>query len=331
MNQNKIIEKIKKNYKNTELLLDIYLENYHNFYIYIRLDYYKKIKSYKLSWVDLTNDLANIENTISYEYIPVGIVDELKRFCSNINIKNTYELKDEYKVTINSYIQNGEFKLSFSRYIPKELDRIFNIMVLIFNNLPRKLNDFLQELGAEIIGNTNKYEYQEAIDFDLFDDDIDELFDYQICERGKDYQANGRVFFLEKIKDRYFAVVGGKSLYVIIIDYDSENKMMKMYCSCPCEYHCKHMYAVILAIRANAFRHFYKLTRKSNENLLDKVMNFNFLLSIGIDDQGNNYIIIEDGQIKLLPIFNNEGINEWSVLEDDKNGTLTKRLEEILK
>ena len=39
--QNKL-NKIKKEYKNTNMLFEIYLENYHNNYIYIRLDYFKK-------------------------------------------------------------------------------------------------------------------------------------------------------------------------------------------------------------------------------------------------------------------------------------------------
>ena len=51
----KLLTKVKKNYKNTNLFCDIYLENYHNFYLYIRLDYYKKLKCYRLSWIDLVH------------------------------------------------------------------------------------------------------------------------------------------------------------------------------------------------------------------------------------------------------------------------------------
>ena len=335
MDNNKKLTLIKKLYKNTDMLFDLYLENYHNFYIYIRLDYYKKLKSYKLSWIDLANiSNKDIANTISYEYIPLGIIGELEQIAKNIKI-NKYEkiTKDEYKVTINNNLFNNKFTFIFNRYIPKELNILFNLLVVIFDNLPRKLNSFLEELGAEIIGNTKKYEYTEEFDFDLFNDDIDKLFDYQVIERGKEYHKEGRVFFLEKIKDRYFAVVGGKNiLYVVIIKYDEENKKTSVYCSCPCEYYCKHIYAVILAIRNNQLRKFYKITHNSDDlNLLDRVMNFNFLLTIGIDDQGNNYLVIEDGQLKLLPVLNNNGKSEWIVLEDDEKETLTKRLNDIVK
>lgn len=335
MDNNKKIALIKKLYKNTDMLFDLYLENYHNFYIYIRLDYYKKLKLYKLSWIDLANiDNKDIASTISYEYIPLGIIGELEQIAKNIKI-NKYDkiTKDEYKVTINNNLFNNKFTFTFNRYIPKELNILFNLLVVIFDNLPRKLNSFLEELGAEIIGNTKKYEYTEEFKFDLFNDDLDKLFDYQIIERGKEYHKEGRVFFLEKIKDRYFAVVGGKNiLYVVIIKYDEENKKTSVYCSCPCEFYCKHIYAVILAIRNNELRKFYKITHNSNDlNLLDRIMNFNFLLTIGIDDDGNNYLVIEDGQLKLLPVLNNNGKSEWIVLEDDEKETLTKRLNDIVK
>ena len=65
--------------------------------------------------------------------------------------------------------------------------------------------------------------------------------------------------------------------------------------------------------------------------LIDKIVNFNFLLTIGIDDQGINYLIIEDGLLKLLPVINQDGISEWKVLEDDSKNSLSKRLKEILK
>ena len=65
--------------------------------------------------------------------------------------------------------------------------------------------------------------------------------------------------------------------------------------------------------------------------LIDRIMNFNFMLTIGIDDQGVNYLVIEDGLIKVLPVINKEGISEWKVLEDDNKNSLSKRLKEILK
>ena len=327
----KLLNKIKKEYKNTEVLLDIVINNYHNTDIYIRLDYYKKSKVYKLSWVDLRSISNDINSVISYEYIPPLAIEHLKKLITNVEIKDYKNPKEEVNlVTINSYLKDNSFNLSFNRYIPKELAPLFNIFVVIFDNLPRKLNGLLQEMGAIIVGKPNGYE--ETFKFDLFEGDIDKAFTEDISRKGKDYYDLGRVLFLEKVGDSYIAVVGGKALYVVIIKYNESTKETKIYCSCPCTFRCKHVYAVILAIRNNKFRKFFKITHKNDDmELLDRVMNFNFLLTIGIDDQNNNYLVIEDGLLKLLPVVNPQGKSEWLVLEDDENNTLTNRLTSILK
>ena len=183
---------------------------------------------------------------------------------------------------------------------------------------------------ALITGQKNRFEYREGLDFDLFKDKLENVFEYQIIERGKEYYKEGRVLFLEKIDERYFAVVGGKELYVVIIKYDSENNKTYVYCSCPCDYVCKHICAVILSIRDNKFRKFYKITRVNDDMpLMERLMNFNFMITIGIDDQGVNYLVIEDGQIKILPVLNKDGISAWKVLEDDSKNSLSKRLKDI--
>lgn len=329
----KKIAKIIKCYKNTDLLFDIYLENYHSFNIYIRLDYYKKQKVYRLSWVDLAHINNDPSNVISYEYLPDSVVTDLEKIIKDIKIKKYEKIdSDEFKVTINNNLTDNKFSITFNRYIPKDLLPLFNAINIIFESLPRKLNPFYEELGAAIVGNTSRFEYQESFHFDLFKDDLDSLFYSDICERGQKYYNEGRVFFLEKVKDQYFAVVGGSSLYVVIIKYDEVENLMQMYCSCPCEFYCKHMYAVLYAIRNKKFRNFYKITLKNNHiDLLDRIMNFNFLLTIGIDDAGKNYLIIENGLIKLLPIINDKGKSEWAILEDDSENTLTNRLNKILK
>ena len=73
-NYHKVLDSIKKNYKNTEFLLDIYLSDYHDNYIYIRLDYYKKSKSYKLSWLDLKAYNNNFES-IEFDFNSFIFVD----------------------------------------------------------------------------------------------------------------------------------------------------------------------------------------------------------------------------------------------------------------
>ena len=326
---NELLEKVKKCYKNTNMIVEILLENYHHHNnIYIRLDYYKKIKGYRLSWIDLNSIDKDIESCISYEYITDNAFLHLETVINNIKIKEYKKLEnDENKVTINT----PNYQIEFNRYIPKDMPELFSLINAIFVHLPIKLNVFYNELCALITGTSGKYELEEEFEFDLFNGELDKIFNKEIMSRGKDYYENGRVLFLEKVEDKYYSVVGGQGLYVVIIKYNPEKKTMEVYCSCPCDFRCKHIYAVILAIRNNKFHKFYKITHKNNDmELLDRIMNFNFLLTIGIDDQNNNYLIIEDGLLKLLPVLNNEGKSEWLVLEDDSNNTLTNRLSNIL-
>ena len=332
----KKVSLIKKKYKHTDLLLEMTILNYHQDNIYIRLDYYKKLKSYKFSWIDLDDYNGNFESLISYEYVPSGLVDRLTEVISKIPVQEKeIPLNDTFMVTIDSNIKihdGSNFKLAFNRYMPTTNRAYLDVMSLIFSSLPKKLNGFGEEMVALFFGTRKKYEYQEETAFDLFNDNLEKLFEYQILERGKEYHSEGRIFFLEKIGDNYIAVVGGSNLYATIIKYNEQAKTITVSCSCPCEYMCKHICAIILAIRNNQYRKFYKITRKNEQmSMLDRIMNFNFLLSIGIDDQGINYLVIEDGQIKLLPIKNSQGYSEWSILEDDESETLTKRLKEILK
>ena len=65
------LTKIKKYFKNKKLFMDIYLQNYEGFNIYIRIDYIKKLDCYRLSWFDLAlTDTKNIEKTLNTEFFP---------------------------------------------------------------------------------------------------------------------------------------------------------------------------------------------------------------------------------------------------------------------
>lgn len=334
---NKELCEIKKHYKNTELLLSLYFENYHHTYLYIRIDYYKKLKTYKLSWLDLAHYHHNFDSIISYEYMPMDMINYIKDLLTKMDNTNLYPKPntDNNIIYLNSNLPNqkGEkLSLSINQFINAKDHLLYKLTEVIFENLPKKLNCFYDELIASVTGNTLKYKYQEEFTFDLFQGDINELIEEPIKTRGEDYYNQGRVFFLEQLNNTYYAVVGGTGLYVVKINYQEKDKKIKVYCSCPCDFYCKHIYAVILAIRNKKFRKFYKLIPNRHQiSLLERVMNFNFLLSIGLDDQGNNYLVIENDQIKLLPLRNKEGSSNWEVFEDDAEGNLTKRLNELLK
>lgn len=78
-------------------------------------------------------------------------------------------------------------------------------------------------------------------------------FNSQIKYRGKAYYDNGNVFLIIKNKNNFIAKVYGSSKYEINITIYSEDKLLSYTCTCPCDFPCKHEYAVFLAIKNHEY------------------------------------------------------------------------------
>lgn len=337
MKNNEKIELIKRYYKKNPTFLDLTLINYESYNIYITLNYIKKLKSYRLSWFNLnTMEDKNVERYLSCAYISLKSIELIKEDFSKFVVESIYheELStEEDTVILNANIKtkvDDEIHVSFKRYLPKSLAHLFNLLCFIFGSMPRNYQGFLYEITASLTDTKERYEYKREFDFDLFKDDIDKLFGYQITQRGQKYYEDDRVKFLEKIEDRYFAVVEGNKKYLVVIKYDEENKKASVYCSCPCEFYCKHIYAVIMAIRNNKFNRFYKIFYKNPEkSLIERIMEFDYILCIGVIEQ-NLEIINNYGEIELVPILDINGKYNWEVLEDTIDEKLTKEIKYFL-
>ena len=105
---------------------------------------------------------------------------------------------------------------------------------------------------------------------------------------------------------------------------------MQVFCSCPCEFYFKHMYAVILAIRNMEFNRFYKIMYKNpDKSLLERVMEFNYFLCLGVLEQ-NLEIINNYGELELVPILDINNKYNWEILEDSEDEKLTKQIKYFL-
>lgn len=325
------IKMIKKHYQKNKLILDLQLYYYDGYNIYIRIDYIKKLKIYRLSWFDL-DDLSyySIEQIESYTYLTKDMIDSIIDFLKNKEGDNEDIKLEEDQVILKIYPNNLTY--TFNKYIPKNWAFIARIFIMIFNNMPRNYQELLFKLHALLMNDVTRYEYKKEFNFDLFNDDINKIFAFQIIERGKNYYEENKVKFLEKIdEERFFAVVEGTDNYLVVIKYNDENKKMQVYCSCPCEFYCKHIYAVILAIRNSNFKRFYKIYYKNpNVSLMQRVANYDYQLCMGIIEK-NFLIVNNDGEIELIPIFDSNGKCNWQVLEDDEDMSLTRLLQDIIR
>lgn len=331
------ISLIKKYYKKDAIFLELKLINYEGFNLYMILTESKKYNSYRLSWFDLDEIKDKyIEKYICCEYIRSDIIDFIKNDFAKYDVAIDYNdefLTDKDTVIFNANIKtkkSNAINVSFKKYLPKNLSILADLIIFVFKNMPRKYEGFMYELLAKLTGSTEKYEYKKEFEFDLFNGDINEIFRYPIVQRGQKYYEEDKIEFLEKIDNRYFAIVEGTEKYIVIVKYDEKEKKTQVYCSCPCEFYCKHICAVILAIRDNKFKRFYKIMYKNpNKNLLERIMDFEYFLCLGLVEQ-NFEIINNYGELELVPILDVNNKYNWEILEDSEDEKLMKQVKYFL-
>ena len=330
---------IKKHFKKAKLLLDIEMFNYEGCNIYIRLDYFKKERVHKVSWIDL-NLLSNknVKPYINSEYISSKYLENIAYSINNNNLSNInytdLDVRDGL-VKLNLYFNEGKkrsaINISFHRYIPSELPFVFDVFANVFDNLPYKLEMFLKILAAKLNGEEERYDHEKSFKFNLLKDDLNFGFKKEELRKGRRCYAAQKVTFLEKINGKYYAVVKEKDNHAVIINYDKEHNETTLYCSCPCEFHCKHEYAVILAIRNKEFNEFYKVAYDiDTQNIMEKIAGFKYFLCAGIND-GKLILLNNYGNIEYAPLLNENGKTLWKIIEDDKKYTLKKEMEKIIK
>lgn len=332
----KKIDLIRKYFRKDKMFLELILFNYSGYYIYVRIDYLKKTKSYKLSWFDLDKVLDNnIDKYSSFKYMEDNIINDISFIFNNYDcdLEEKRSLNDEDLVTLKANIKtkvNKMIDVEFNRYLPRDLRVLDSLFIIIFRYLPKRLDSFLEEIFASIYNNST-YDYRREIDLDLFNDDIDDIFSYNITKRGLDYYENDKVLYLEKVDDRYFSVVLGNEKYVTVIRYNEEKKKLSVYCSCPCDFYCKHIYAVILSIRNNELKRFCKVMFKDkSKNLLERMLDYDYFLCLDVVDDKYLEIINNKGDIELVPIFDSEGMEQFDILEDTDEFLITNKIRKII-
>ena len=108
--------------------------------------------------------------------------------------------------------------------------------------------------------NSIEHDYE----YDIIKDNEYEFND-TIIKRGKDYYENGMVLSVIKSNNKYVAKVAGSTneSYTVNVEYDEEDDYYDYDCTCPCEYPCKHIYAVLIAIKN---KNYIKTTLKKEIN-----------------------------------------------------------------
>ena len=317
--------------KGHELVMSIYLNNYNNNNIYIRVDYVRKLSIYKVVWVDL-NFLnpkkleAYINSQMVTKYIAVKLIEQL----NSIKLDSDYVFNDKIigdRVEIVTYLNENPKEYVFDRFLPLEWEQFIDLFAIVFSYLPRGMEIFLHEIFAKFDGTEERFNCNKPVKFDLLLDDMEDIFRIMVVTRGEKIFEEGKVKFVEKQDDDYVALVEDDKMYVPIIR-KVDDSHVHMWCNCKCDYYCKHLYGVIKSIRENKLNAFYKVRYiGKEESLLDKVTISNYYLCFGIKD-GKLLLINDDGSIFPCDILQ-KGKVAFEVLEDDDECSLSKQINEL--
>lgn len=324
MNNDKKISLIKKfllKYKNYNPFIELTLDNYNGYNLFITMSFDKKNNILKLFYVDLDAFNPNkIKYFINEQLVFPDFYDNLLNILNNEKLENFVDINplypDRVKMIINT-LDKRNYSFEFSRYISHNHIALSVIIVKIFDYLPYMLQIFNDTMHDLLLDRVN--DYNKIYNFDLFNDDINLIFHNDIIERSKEYNVS----FLEKIGNMYYAVVSGTNDYLVTIYYDDKKNISHFYCSCPCDFNCKHIATVIRAIRNKEVKKFYKLAYNKGIDLIDRLLNKNFILCLDVDSEGYIVADLNTKCITKIPL------NEKVYVFEDIDNYLTNKLKEL--
>ena len=320
--------------KGHRMLLSLYLSNFNGNSIYVRFDYVGKISAYKVVWFDLGFfDEKKIGFYVNQQLVTnhsaMRIIDTMLAIKAEPGFKLGKDIIGD-RVEILSYITENNREYVFDRFLPLEWKELIGPLVMLFSYLPREMESFLSEMFALFDGRENYYKVRKPIKFDLAKGNLRKLFTERTIDRAKKYVDGERVSYLEKVNNTYIGIVDGFGPEMIAIE-ELDKGFIHIKSNCKCNDFCKHICALIIAIREKKFNSFYKVRYVGTEDktLLDKVTDSAFNLCFGID--GDKLMIISQDLVihKIEAVVRGKSVFE--IIEDDDECSLSKNINKIIK
>lgn len=148
-------------------------------------------------------------------------------------------------------------------------------------------------MEIDIIGKYDCDNFENRINEELEDEIINKIIDkninnfqHQIIKRGEDYYKDGNVSQVIKNKNTFIAKVEGTDYYEVKITIDKDSKTLSCNCTCPCEFLCKHEYAVLLAIKNKKY-----IEKELKEEIVKNNITLNELIQNIPDFELKQYIL----------------------------------------
>lgn len=309
----KIKKSLKKN--NESIILDLYLKNYDKSNFYFALVFNKKIEKFKVLYVplDVIGEKENVEEYFCYQFVFLHTVNYILESVNNNQDKfrnEEFRLRantemDAYYIEINLYEMSENYKFTFSQFIDKEFNVLFDIIVVLFEHLPNIVSELCNKLLVDFNENSEIVKYTNSYDFDLENGKIEELFSKSVI--NKNNYTFDDIDFLENAGNRYYAVVDGN---LIVSDYFAGKEIFNVSCG-DLDPLGKEVFVVVKAIREKIEKKFYRLKVVTGGNDLDEDSATYYYLCYGIEgedfkvvnkreDRDVSLDLIRRGNVKIL-------------------------------
>ncbi len=157
------------------------------------------------------------------------------------------------------------------------------------------VNELLKkEIATEETGN--------IVPIDSLIDEVMNDFEFQVKSKGKEYYEKGNIKSVAKSNNTFYAKVAGARTYNITIDIDLENEYIDYDCDCPYEFPCKHIFAVLLAIKNKEYdnvelKPFISKKTKTYEEIV-RAIPADELKAYILSPEGKDYVCFEEGHFE---------------------------------
>ena len=330
LQKKELVDKYLNKKKNVSLL-DAFFYNIDGASIYIRIDFIDKNSTYRINWVNLSSmEDNNVEYWVNTNLVYPTTIEKIKNIIINNAKVEDYQDYDDInsKISINFYLKDYEYNknsFEFKRYIPKCWSFLADILVMVFEGMPK----YMYQLFLITVEKIISPDINCVFNFDLEKDDFNRLFNKEVISQGKKYYKDERVIFLEKKDGIYNSVVYDSNNYLVSIIYKENTKEVQMTCNCQNESFCKHIYASLMAIKNNEEYKFFKIASiDDNKSIIDNLQTFNYLLCVGIVD--DYFVVIDNYDYAFIPILEDNKLL-FKIVEDDDEKSLEKELNDYLK
>ncbi len=309
--------------KKEKVIIDLIIKDYDKTNFYIALVFNYNIEKFKVLFVPLdVMEEKNIEEYLCYQFI----------FLSSVNymLETINEAKEIYKeesfrqqgnktmkayyLEINTHIDGEDYKFITNQSLPEEWNFLFDTIVTLFEHVPNIVSELCNKILA-LFNNVKAYvKYDYSFDVDFSRNDLG-VFTKEEVELGQKIYATDRIKYLEKVQDKYYAIVDDD---IVILEYNlmkgilnvySDNKKIGKEC----------FYAVVLAIKDNLILKFMKLS------ITEESQKLNYLC-YDINDKG--FLVIHKNEKKVIPL---KDLIEGKISSFKVSKELNKKLEMIVK